>query len=137
MKLGFDRVRPALPGIDIMLTHSEKRAKRIIKKMVGDDEVREWSRLRPRDATTSCLQHDVTGEVVYVIWMRPCVEWSAETDVAILSHEATHVALDYLRGIGEDEPSEELMAYTVQAITEYLVGKHFKWKEGRLARAAG
>ena len=101
--------------------------------MAGEESVNDWSSLRACDATTSSLQHNVTGEVVYMIWMRPCVEWSAETDVAILSHEATHVALDYLREIGENEPSEELMAYTVQAITEYLVGKHFKWKKKRLA----
>ena len=133
MKIEFDCVPPALPSIDILLTHSEKKAKRIIRKMAGEESVNDWSSLRACDATTSSLQHNVTGEVVYMIWMRPCVEWSAETDVAILSHEATHVALDYLREIGENEPSEELMAYTVQAITEYLVGKHFKWKKKRLA----
>ena len=133
MKIEFDCVPPALPSIDILLTHSEKKAKRIIRKMAGEESVNDWSSLRARDATTSSLQHNVTGEVVYMIWMRPCVEWSAETDVAILSHEATHVALDYLREIGENEPSDELMAYTVQAITEYLAGKHFKWKKKRLA----
>lgn len=133
MEIDFDCVPPALPSIDIVLTHSAKKAKRIIRKMAGEDAVKQWSRLRARDATTSSLQHDVTGEVVYMVWLRPCVEWSAETDVAILSHKATHVALDYLRDIGEDEPSEELLAYTVQAVTEYLVGKHFKWKKKRLA----
>ena len=133
MEIEFDCVPPALPGIDILLVHSQKKAKRIIGKMAGEKAVKDWSRLRARDATTSSLQHNVTGEVVYLIWMRPCVEWSAETDVAILSHEATHVALDYLREIGEDEPSEELFSYTVQAVTEYLVGKHFKWKKKRLA----
>lgn len=40
--------------------HSEKKAKKTIKKMVGEKGVEAWSRLRARDATTSCLQHNET-----------------------------------------------------------------------------
>lgn len=134
MKVNFYSIDYILPSITIKLTHSEKKAKRIIKRMVGKECARDWSALRARDATTSTLQHNETGEVVYLIWMRPCIDWSADTDAAILAHEATHVAIDYLRSIGEDEPSEELFAYTIQAITGYLVDKHFRWKKKRLAK---
>lgn len=134
MKVNFYSIDYILPSITIKLTHSKKKARKIIEEMTSKECAQDWDSLRERDATTSTLQHSETGEVVYLVWMRPCIDWSADTDVAILAHEATHVAIDYLKSIGEDEPSEELFAYTIQAITGYLVDKHFRWKKKQLAK---
>lgn len=41
MEIEFDCVPPALPGIDILLVHSQKKAKRIIGKIAGEKAVKD------------------------------------------------------------------------------------------------
>ena len=89
----------------------------------------EWDALRDCDATTSPLQNTETGETVYLVWMTPCMEYEASVDASLLAHEAVHVAADYLQSLGMEDVDEEFMAYTVQAVSEYLIEEHFKWKK--------
>lgn len=44
------------------------------------------------------------------------------------------MALGYLDEIGEDEPGEEMTAYTVQAVARSLVGRHFEWRRKMLEK---
>lgn len=64
--------------------------------------------------------------------MTPYLEYGASTDAALLAHEAVHVAADYLQSLGMEDVDEEVMAYTVQAVSEYLIEEHFKWKKRHL-----
>ena len=50
---------------------------------------------------------------------------------ALLAHEAVHVAQRYFEDIGEEDPSEELRAYAVQAVTQHLVYEHTEWLKKR------
>lgn len=129
----FRAIDQVLPGFDVRLTHSEKKAGRFIERMAGKDERRSWEGNKAADAITSCIEERDTGEMIYLVFMRPCLDRSAARDAALLAHEATHVAISYLGSIGESEPSEELFAYTVQAVTCYLVEAHFSWKKKRLS----
>lgn len=119
----------ALPEIEIMITHSKKKALKAIRRFSGDAGVEDYEALVNMQATTSALRDRKTGTRLYVVWMTPCTDYSASTDVALLAHEAVHVAQDYFREIGEDSPSDELYAYVVQDIVQHLVGEHFAWKK--------
>lgn len=130
MRIDFGSIPGVLPEITLKLTHSKKKARRIIRKMCGSSE--EWDTLCDCDATTSPLQNAETGETVYLVWMTPCLEYGASTDAALLAHEAVHVAADYLQSLGMEDVDEEVMAYTVQAVSEYLIEEHFKWKKRHL-----
>lgn len=121
-----------MPLIEIRFTHSLKRARRVIKKMCGSAD--SWQAIAS-NARTSCLTHPQDGTAVYLVWMDDDLERPASADAALLAHEAVHVAIDYLKCIGEDEPGEELRAYTVQTITQYLCERHFAWKKRKLKQA--
>lgn len=56
------------------------------------------------------------------------------SDISMLAHEATHIALYAFDAIHDERPSEEALCYTVQAITGILCAMHFKWKEKRSAK---
>lgn len=134
MKVKLECIQPALPDIRITLTHSAKRAKRIVKRFAGKEAMRDWEDLGNKDGATSILQNAENGEVFYLIWISPNLDRNAATDAEILAHEATHVAKDYLRDVGEDDPSEELLAYTMQAVTGFLADEHWRWKKRKLEK---
>lgn len=126
--LGID-----LPKIPVKITHSRKKSRGIIKKFCGSSS--SFDAMPPCEAITSVLERNDGGDTIYLVTMTDCLDYSASTDAAILAHEAVHVAIDYLGRIGEDDPSEELMAYTVQTVTRYLLEKHFAWKKKRLGKS--
>lgn len=47
---------------------------------------------------------------------------------ALLAHEATHVYQALVRSIGEKNPGDEFMAYTVQNVTEELMREYVRLK---------
>lgn len=120
-----------VPPINVILTHSEKRLKKLYRKF-GVPE-REANNLRAKATTTYLESKDSMSDDYFIVWMTPNLEMSAAMDAGILAHEATHIAQDYLASIGEDKPSPEFEAYIVGFVTQELVQKHFKWKKKRLA----
>ena len=54
-----------------------------------------------------------------------CVQVKPESTLCevhgILVHEATHIWQDYIIGIGENRPSDEFMAYSMQIISQELM----------------
>lgn len=119
-----------LPEMLIRLTHSEQKRTRYLKKFEGNAAVDEFGDVgKSAEACTDCLMDRKHGGKVYVVWMRPDLDSDAAHDAAVLAHETTHIAIDYLEEIGEDEPGEEMRAYVVQCVVEYLVDEHAKWKK--------
>jgi hypothetical protein len=119
------------PPINLIFTHSKKRLKKLFRKF-GIAE-READRLRA-NATTTFLEATGSDEDdIFIVYMQPCLEWSAAQDAGLLAHEATHIAQDYLASLGEDKPSPEFEAYIVGFVTQELVSQHFEWKKKRLA----
>ncbi len=124
----------ALPALPIKLTHSRRRARKIIAAIEGRRCAEEYDQMPAADATTSNMYDERAGQLVHLVWISPDAGRSAADDVGLLAHEAVHVVRSYLAGIGEDEPSEELCAYLVQDVAGYLAAKHFEWKKRAIAR---
>lgn len=114
-----------MPPVLIRFTHSKKKYGKWLDRFGGGEAPGN------AEATTACVRGD--DEVVFLVWMTPCLDFDAAEDAALLAHEAVHIADDYFaHQINEDHPSSELKAYVVQYITAHLVKKHFKWKRKRL-----
>lgn len=121
----FDSI-PAMPSIDLRLTHSVEKLQRWREDLTG---------IRPIDEpnTSAATYTYYNGEhLVFIVYMSPSLEYDASSDAALLAHEAVHVAQHYFENIEENKPASEEFAYVVQGISEYLVAKHFRWKQKRL-----
>lgn len=124
----------ALPELEIRLVHSEKKARKAIRRLEGREYEEDWKSLVGRQATTSFLRVPGSEETIYLVWMTPCTDYDAAVDASLLAHEAVHVARHYLKSFGEESPGEELLAYVVQDISLYLIERHFKWKKKRISK---
>lgn len=72
-------------------------------------------------------------------------QWGASVDVAkalgdgydlpsmlaMLAHEATHLALRHLRDLGEEDPAEEELAYHVEQMSLSLFEQFLEWLDGQ------
>jgi hypothetical protein len=124
-KLKFDSI-PAMPSIDLRLTHSVTKLQRWREELTG---------IMPTDEPTTSAAtyiYHYDRHLAFIVYMTPSLDDYASSDAALLAHEAVHVAQSYFENIGEDDPASEEFAYIVQGISEYLIAKHFKWKQKRL-----
>lgn len=113
-----------IPRLKVFLAHTKKKAREALRKLGMNDEV------MPGDAITFYKE----GDLDFVVFInKKSLHRDAVEDIGLLAHEATHVAQGYFRAIGEECPSDEFQAYTVQAVTQELCDQHFKWKKKRLA----
>lgn len=83
--------------------------------------VEQWGRWvnEGADATMHTLANPL-GEMVCLV----CIEVKGQTGVqvaAMLVHEAVHVWQKWRESIGEDAPSKEFEAYSIQAISQRLM----------------
>lgn len=118
MKVKETQLCDLLPRISIALVHSSKKARRYLGQYGVDAELgsrgaRTVSFSNGFETKNLVIMHDRGGE--------------PEQQYALLAHEAVHVAQRYFEDIGEEDPSEELRAYAVQAVTQHLVYEHRKW----------
>lgn len=124
--LDYDEVKIHIP-VKVIFTHSEKKLARIYRKFgITQSDAHNIT----SDARTTHITNGSDG--YFIVYMKPCLDWSAAQDVALLAHEATHVMQYYFEDIGEESPGIEAQAYVVQFVTEYLVERHFRWKKKRL-----
>lgn len=120
----FHELYEPIPSLSLCLVHTKKKAREALRKLGMNDE------LLSSDASTFYKEGDMT----FVVFInKKSLHRDAVEDIGLLAHEATHVAQGYFRAIGEECPSDEFQAYTVQAITQELCEQHFKWKKKRLA----
>lgn len=123
-----------LPAIPIAITHSRKKAVKEVRRLTGSvDSKLEHS---VNDASTTELFDPVTGDQRFIVLMYDRTDLPASTDAALLAHEAVHVATAYLAWTGVERPDEEIMAYTVGAVSEFLIARHFEWKARRIESEA-
>ena len=125
MNIDFREVA-SMPPLYVRITHSEKKLRRLYRHF--DVDAGDLAEVIARsDAVTSSFVKG--GEAYHVVYMVPDIDRAATLDAGLLAHEATHVAQEYFRSIGEREPSDELQAYVVQNVTTYLVDQHYAWKQ--------
>ena len=121
----FIDVYARLPTLYVRLVHSKKKLRRALRHLGMNDEATD------ADATTFYKEGDAT----FIVYMnKNALHHDATEDIGLLAHEATHVAQGYFRAIGEEFPSDEFYAYTVQAVTQELCLSHFEWKKRRIAK---
>lgn len=76
------------------------------------------------DATTHYFERD--GKVTAIVCLPFSKKFSLDQHVALLVHEAVHIWQQVRECIGEHSPSKEFEAYSVQSITQELLGYYFK-----------
>lgn len=116
-----------LPMPEMRLFHSRAKCVRFLKSKGIPTEVNELS-----DAQTWTFDKD--GGSYAVVLYEAGLDTEFTYDMSLMAHEAVHIATYALGSIGECEPAEEELAYTVQAIVHELVAAHFRWKEKMLGR---
>lgn len=109
----------AFPMPELRLYHSRKKCLKALDRLGCVTEPIETD-----------AQMWLVGEVAVVL-VEGEADWHAEA--ALLCHEATHVADEWLRALGEDDPGDEERAYMVQCVADPLFRAHEKWmrKHGR------
>lgn len=120
---------PAMPPINVRLTHSKRKAVRWNRMFGRSDESIE-SVMSNSDAVATMYVPN-GGEPFHVVWVRPDMEGDEAWCDAVFAHEAVHIAQNYFRYLGETSPSEELEAYAVQFVTCHLSREHRKWLKKR------
>lgn len=116
-----------LPDLPLRLVHSKREARKValkLKDAKAADAIEEAS----GHACASVLRFPKTGMPLFLV----CLDTDEQDERkihALFAHEAVHVALAYFESFGEDEPGEEEMAYTVQAVTDVLIEDHEEWRK--------
>lgn len=124
-------IQNVAPSVTVYLTHSEKKAKRVMRK-IGIENV---ELEQGYDAKTIWNDDFEDGEPVFIVLMNASVNHSWDQDVGLLVHEAVHVSQGYFASIGEIEPSIEFQAYVIQNIAQDLCVEHFEWKRKQMIGA--
>ena len=112
-------VSPMLPEFEVALWHSRKRMLRRLGSRGLSPKLLEWP----------CAQVTVCGNAYHVLDESPKGAPEHER-LALLAHEAVHVALGHLRSIGEERYGDEELAYTVQAACAALFEAHIAHEAG-------
>jgi hypothetical protein len=104
------------------LVKSQKEMDAILKKFSIKEKV---DFVNPgADATTHTFMNE-KGENVCVVGLKPSKGKSKSEVTGLLVHEAVHIWQRYVDDIGEKHPSDEFMAYGIQAIATQLLMSHW------------
>ena len=113
------RPTPLIVGPIIKLVTSPEQYHKLYTRLAGKDS-KPWVE-DGAGATLTVLVNDV-GELCTIVAMHPVS--SLVNAYSILVHEAVHVWQAYIDHIGETKPSEEFMAYSIQAISKELMNQY-------------
>lgn len=111
---------------ELHLCTSEEQYRRLLRKWKFPKDKTDQFVLEGADACTHELSTDGHGDRVIV-----CIRPHDSTDdplqyVGLLIHEAVHVWQSIRDNIGEDKPSSEFEAYSIQSIAEKLLKEYRK-----------
>lgn len=70
-------------------------------------------------AATHILKRD--GQLIFLVCMQRSRQRTLTQHYALLVHEAVHIWRAWMSSIGEEHPSEEFEAYSLQAISQGLM----------------
>lgn len=110
-----------MPHMHVSLYHDKDKLQRDLRSH-GIEEPLET------DCDAQTLTVDLDGLRIGFVLMEPA-DMPLWEQLGLLAHEATHVAVRYLEGIGEEEPGNEELAYAVQAAAGCLFDMHLSWFE--------
>lgn len=110
-----------MPNLETALYHSETKLHRdLLSYGIECPEL--------LDAPAQTFPKTIDGSTLHFVLLRPSDQpvWS---QLALLAHEATHIAERYFEEFGEDEPASEERAYVVQSAAGCLFNAHLRWLE--------
>lgn len=114
-----------MPGLSVALYHDGR-------KLVRDLGSRGVTDINLSDAPAQTFAEKLGGETIHFVLLRPSNKpmWA---QLALLTHEAHHIAQRHFEELGEEHPGEEEFAYTTQAAAGCLFDAHLRWcqKGGR------
>ncbi len=112
---------PVMPDLHVSLYHNRNKLQRDLRSRGIELNLSTGC-----DAQTFTL--DVDGTDIAFVLLESC-DGPLWEQLALLAHEATHVAVRYFEGIGEEEPGNEELAYAVQGAAGCLFDMHLTWLE--------
>lgn len=113
-----------MPSMEVALFHDRVKLKKRLAERGHEIEL-----LKGFPGQTFSIEEE--GQVIHFVLVENIDDIELYDQLALLSHEGTHVASHYLDSIGEEEPAEEEWAYAVQAACAALFDQHLAWREGR------
>lgn len=118
-------------GLHITLCTNEdmfhKEYARLTRNGPNAGRVKNWC--KPGHACVHTLESMHNGSTCQLVCIDAAHEDLKDDGIrvaAFLAHEATHCKQEYMRVIGEDKPSDEFEAYTVQNITQNLLDEYYR-----------
>ena len=108
-----------MPEIEVKLFHDEKKYLKALDKQKVVVYL-------TKSAAEVCTTEIKDGSIVSFVLIRD-LECIYEQQLALLCHEAVHIAQDYFERIGEDKPAMEEQAYVIQSIFQCLAIEHRKF----------
>jgi hypothetical protein len=112
--------RDWINGPFMCLVTSPEEFARVMKKLGIKDTVA-WKGATANATTTELVSDKGQHCCVVSLDIGACVDKSPIQIAALLVHEGVHVWQAYCRHIGEDSPSKEFEAYSIQAISGRLM----------------
>lgn len=110
-----------MPNVETALYHDEAKLRRdLVSRGIECPEL--------SGAPAQTFPETLDGGTVHFVLLRPSDQplWA---QLALLAHEATHIAERYFEELGEDEPASEERAYVVQSASGCLFDAHLRWRE--------
>ena len=89
----------------------------ISKKNIGS-----WIKSDSADATVHILEKD--NKQTFIVALRVNKKVTHDQIVGLLVHEAVHIWQEFKRRIGENNPSDEFEAYSIQSISQRLISAY-------------
>lgn len=117
--------RTLLSGPYVTLALSEEQFHRALKHCkIPRKERGTWIATPQANATAHTFHKDSDLLCVVSLQLKPGIEKASI--YGLLVHEAVHVWQQFRRHIGEDAPSDEFEAYSIQAISQRLIDAYDK-----------
>ena len=108
-----------MPDMRVALYHDRDKLQRDLRKRGIEQPLATGC-----DAQT--FTFDIDGKNIAFVMLEQS-DYPLWEQLALLSHEATHIACRYFEGLGEEEPGSEELAYAVQAAAGCLFDMHLEW----------
>lgn len=113
-----------LPPIEVSLWHDREKLKKRLAERDVEIELR-------KDCDGQTFTVDTGDGDIHFVLVEGIEKHELYDQLALLAHEATHVASRHFSSIGEEEPAEEEWAYAIEAVCSALFDMHLAWVKGR------
>jgi hypothetical protein len=120
--------RTLIVGPHLALATTQKQFDKVMRHCQIPKAMRPTFKQSGSNASTLLLERD-TGEYICIVSLHTIPRKTPKTVIySLLVHEAVHVWQHKRKGIGEDSPSSEFEAYSIQAISQALFDEYERLK---------